>query len=153
MSGLSRWATPTWMFFHTFAAKINKDFFENNRPQCLAIIKNICICLPCAECTRHAARYMRSVNENTVRTKEQLIQMLFAFHNTVNVRTNKKSFEKSVLLNYDKARIDMVFVYFINGYSAKYGSIMSGRISNLGRRRGITRSVQDWMRTHWSQFQ
>ena len=32
MSGLYRkWAPPTWIFFHTFAAKINKQFFEANR--------------------------------------------------------------------------------------------------------------------------
>ena len=153
MSGLSRWASPTWIFFHTYAAKINKDFFETNPPQCLAIIKNICKCLPCGECTRHVENYMKRVNATTVKTKEQLIQMLFVFHNTVSIRTQKPPFARSVLLNYESARIDGVFINFLNGYSSKYGPMAPGKISNLGRRRGTARSVQDWMRVNWSRFQ
>ena len=76
MSGIRRWAPPTWIFFHTFAAKINKTFFEQNRAQCLEIIKMICSCLPCPESTKHAIQFMKRVNMHTVRTKEELINML-----------------------------------------------------------------------------
>ena len=76
MSGIRRWAPPTWIFFHTFAAKINKTFFEQNRSACLEIIKLICSCLPCPDCTKHAIHFMRRVNANTVRTKEELIDIL-----------------------------------------------------------------------------
>ena len=30
MSGITRWGPPTWIFFHTFAAKINKTFFPED---------------------------------------------------------------------------------------------------------------------------
>ena len=83
MSGLYRWAHPTWIFFHTFAAKVNKQFFEANRDQCLSIIKMTCGCLPCPECTGHATAFMKTVNGNNVKTKEDLINMLFTFHSYI----------------------------------------------------------------------
>lgn len=153
MSGLYRWAPPTWIFFHTFAAKINKDFFEQNQAQCLAIIKMICSCLPCGECTEHAKQFMARVNENTVKTKEDLIKMLFVFHNSVNIRTRKKKMEKSILTIYDNYRIDIVYINFLNGYSAKYGQLMGGMISTLGNRRSIAKTVANWMQKYWNFFQ
>ena len=131
MSGITRWAPPTWIFFHTFAAKINKTFFEQNRAQCLEIIKMICSCLPCPECTKHAIQFMKRVNMHTVRTKEELINMLYIFHNQVNIRTYKKPAPREILKTYNSYRIDVAYINFINGYPAKYGSIMSG-LSTLG---------------------
>lgn len=153
MSGLYRWAPPTWIFFHTFAAKVNKQFFEANREQCLSIIKMSCYCLPCPECTRHAAHFLTRVNQNTVKTKEDLILMLFDFHNSVNRRLGKAQFTKESLVMYNNYRIDIALVNFISGYSSKYGSIMSGIISTLGKRQSIARAIQTWMKNNWNNFQ
>jgi hypothetical protein len=153
MSGLYRWAPPTWIFFHTFAAKVNKQFFEANRNQCLSIIKMACSCLPCPECTRHASHFLATANETTIKTKEELIEMLFVFHNTVNRRLGKSQFTKSSLVMYDSYRIDIAFINFINGYSSKYGSIMSGMISTLGKRKSIAKGIQRWMQSNWDYFQ
>ena len=153
MSGLSRWAPPTWIFFHTFAAKINKEFFELHRDQCLSIIKMSCHCLPCPECTRHAIHYLARVNSNTIKTKEDLIEMLLDFHNAVNRRLGKAQFSKESVGMYKNFRIDLALVNFINGFSGKYGSIMSGMISTLGKRRGIATSINQWMKKHWHFFQ
>jgi len=153
MSGLYRWAPPTWIFFHTFAAKINKQFFEANRDQCLSIIKMACSCLPCPECTRHATHFLATVNGNTIKTKEDLIEMLFVFHNSVNRRLGKSQFTKESLVMYNNYRIDISLVNFINGYSSKYGSIMSGIISTLGKRKSIAKAIQGWMQNNWNYFQ
>jgi len=153
MSGLYRWAHPTWNFFHTFAAKVNKQFFEANRDQCLSIIKMACYCLPCPECTVHATTFMKTVNGNNIKTKEDLINMLFTFHNTVNRRLGKSQFTKSSLVMYNSYRIDVAMVNFIKGYSSKYGSIMSGMISTLGKRRSTAKAILGWMRANWNYFQ
>ena len=153
MSGLYRWAPPTWIFFHTFAAKVNKQFFEANRDQCLSIIKMACSCLPCPECTRHATHFLATVNGNTIKTKEDLIEMLFVFHNSVNRRLGKSQFTKASLIMYNNYRIDVALVNFINGYSSKYGSIMSGIISTLGKRQSIAKAIQGWMQNNWRYFQ
>jgi len=153
MSGLFRWAPPTWIFFHTFAAKVNKQFFEANRDQCLSIIKMVCGCLPCHKCTGHATTFMKTVNRNNVKTKEDLINMLFTFHNTVNRRLGKSQFTEGALVMYDNYRIDVALVNFINGYSSKYGSIMSGMISTLGKRQSTAKAIQGWMQNNWRYFQ
>lgn len=153
MSGLYRWAPPTWIFFHTFAAKINKQFFEANRDQCLSIIKMACSCLPCPECTRHATYFFTTVNGNTIKTKEDLIEMLFVFHNSVNRRLGKSQFPKESLVMYNNKRIDIALVNFMTGYSSKYGSIMSGMISTLGKRKSIAKAIQGWMQNNWNYFQ
>uniref|UniRef100_A0A6C0C4G5 thiol oxidase n=1 Tax=viral metagenome TaxID=1070528 RepID=A0A6C0C4G5_9ZZZZ len=153
MSGLYRWAPPTWIFFHTFAAKINKIFFETNRDQCLNIIKMVCSCLPCPECTKHAIKFMNNVDSRNVKTKEDLINMLFTFHNTVNARLGKSQFPKESLVMYTQYRMDITLVNFVNGFSGKYGSIMGGMISTLGKRKSIANGMQDWLRKHWNFFQ
>jgi len=153
MSGLYKWAPPTWIFFHCFANKINKSFFENNRKQCLDIFKAICNALPCQECTKHATRYMNGVNANNVKTKEDLIHMLFVFHNSVNKRTGKKEASIDILRQYNNYRFDIVLINFLNGYSAKYGYLMNGIVSTLGRRKAIAKNVKNWMEAHWQYFQ
>lgn len=153
MSGLNRWAHPTWTFFHTFAAKINKIFFETNRDQCLKLIKMICSCLPCPECTQHATRFMNTINSQNVKTKEDLINMLFTFHNVVNKRLGKRQFPKTSLVSYNNYRMDIVLINFLNGFAGKYGSIMGGMISTLGKRKSIAKGIQIWMRENWKQFQ
>ena len=153
MSGVYRWAPQTWVFFHTFAAKINKQFFEANREQCLSIIKMACGCLPCPECTQHAIHFLARVNGHTIKTKEDIIEMLFVFHNSVNRRLGKSQFTKESLVMYNNYRIDIALVNFIGGYSSKYGSIMSGIISTLGKRKSIAKAIQTWMQNNWRHFQ
>ena len=150
MSGLYRWAPPTWKFFHTFAAKVNKQFFEANRDQCLSIIKMTCSCLPCVTCTGHATAFMKTVNGNNIKTKEDLIHMLFTFHNIVNRRLGKSQFSKESLVIYNSYRMDIVLVNFIRGHSA---TIMSGITSTLGKRRSNVKAIIDWMKANWIYFQ
>lgn len=112
-----------------------------------------CHCLPCPECTRHAAHYLARVNGNTVKTKEAFISMLLDFHNSVNGRIGKQPFPRESVIQYNRYRFDISLVNFIAGYSAKYGSIMSGRISTLGKRKSIAKSINSWLKTHWRHFQ
>ena len=79
--------------------------------------------------------------------------MLFTFHNTVNRRIGKAQFTKESLVMYNSYRIDVALVNFIKGYSAKYGSIMSGIISTLGKRRSTAKAILNWMQTNWKYFQ
>ncbi len=153
MSGIQKWAPQTWNFFHTFAAKINDTFYQQNKEQCLQIIKLTCQSLPCPECTKHATQFMNTVNSKNVKNKEELIEMLYTFHNIVNIRLGKHPADRKVLQNYNFVRFDIVYLNFINGYQSRYGSIMSGRISTLGKRRSTAKAIEKWMRNQWKYFQ
>lgn len=153
MSGLTKWAHPTWNFLHTFASKINKEFFENNVPQCLSLIINICTCLPCKECTKHATQFMRGVNTRNIKTKNDLESMLFFFHNSVNQRTQKRKVNKNILEKYKHQNLAEVTNLFIQVYTARYGSIAPGNISNLGKRKAIGNNIVQWIKQHWRFFE
>ena len=153
MSGIRKWAPNTWIFFHTFASHINEDFFSKNKRMVLFIIKTICHNLPCPECTHHAIIFMNRVNENTIKHKKDLIEMLHAFHNGVNKRTGKLVFPEDKLDMYNNYRMDFALIHFLNGYKAKYGNLMSGRLSNWTIRNRIYYNLFRWMKINWSQFQ
>ena len=53
------WGTPTWIFLHTFAEKINESFYLNNKLKVMKMIKTICSILPCPACRRDSNEFMK----------------------------------------------------------------------------------------------
>ena len=80
------WGEPIWFLFHTLAHKVKEKSFHLIKDELLNIIFLICNNLPCPDCANHATRYLQGVNFDTITTKEQLKEMLFNFHNSVNMR-------------------------------------------------------------------
>ncbi len=153
MSGLKKWSIPTWIFFHTFAAKINEDFYITNRKIILFIMKLICRHLPCSECSKHASNFMQKVNAQNVKTKKDFIEMFWTFHNSVNKRTGKNQFKKENLGKYNNFRMDFAFSNFINNYGSRFGFLTGGVMTNLHTRKQISKNMSNWMRLHWKYFQ
>ena len=83
-----KWGEPTWFLFHTLACKVKEDCFQKVRGDLLNHIYSICVNLPCPMCANHAKEYMKNINFNTIRTKQDLIDMLYVFHNAVNKKKN-----------------------------------------------------------------
>jgi len=84
-----KWGEPTWFLFHTLAEKVKEEYFHTIRYELLNTIVIICKNLPCPDCANHATEYMKKVDFNSIRTKQDLKLMLFQFHNVVN---QKKQF-------------------------------------------------------------
>ena len=89
------WSIPTWCFFHTLAEKINENFLIQNKVRVIQIIKSICGNLPCPYCREHASKHCRSLTPDVIKNKQDLINYLFQFHNTVNSRLHKPLFKES----------------------------------------------------------
>jgi hypothetical protein len=89
------WGEPIWFLFHTLAQKVKPESFSIVRVELLNNIFSICANLPCPVCTNHAIEYLNKINFNTIQTKEDVIKMLFIFHNEINKRKNIP------LFNYD----------------------------------------------------
>jgi hypothetical protein len=103
-----QWAQPTWIFFHTFIEQINDNFYQQNCKTILQYIKNVCSVLPCPYCQEHAMEYMKRIQPKHVKTRKEMRNMLFEFHNRVNLRLHKPLFQESHLEKY--ARIDFIKV-------------------------------------------
>ncbi len=115
------WGNATWYLFHTLSYKL-KDVNEQQVKILYNHFKNFCDHLPCPICKEHAKRFLAKVNYNKIKTKENLIIIMFTFHNEVNKRNNSKIFtmEQHNEL-YEKANTDKIIKYFINVWSYKNG--------------------------------
>jgi hypothetical protein len=91
------WGPAIWFLFHTLAEKIKEDFFSSIRVELLNNIYSICVNLPCPMCSMHAKEYLDKINFNSIQKKEDLKNMLYEFHNNVNLKKNISLFPKDQL--------------------------------------------------------
>ena len=115
-----RWGAPTWFLFHTLAEKIKDEHFLKLRNELLDIIYSICVNLPCPICSKHATEYMSGINFKTINTKENLKQLLFVFHNSVNERKKYPLFSKMELdEKYSKSNTIAIIQNFMQHFQNK----------------------------------
>ena len=146
-----KWGEPIWFFFHTLAEKIKEESFKNIRVELLNIIYTICVNLPCPTCASHATEYMNNINFNTIQTKQQLKEMLYVFHNSVNKRKNFPLFPRDNLdEKYSKANTINIIQNFMIHFSDRHASIHM--IANDMHRQRIAKKLKDWMNTNIHHF-
>ncbi len=138
-----KWGRPTWRFFHVIAHKIKPEYFKQTRKEMLDIIYSICCTLPCPVCSEHAKQYMNGINFNTIQTKEDLKDMLFNFHNAVNVRKNYAPFSREELdATYGQFNTIAVAREFIFHYKDRHRSMKL--VADDLMRSKISVNIQNW---------
>jgi hypothetical protein len=138
-----KWGRPTWRFFHILAHKIKPEHFKQVRKDMLDTIYSICCTLPCPVCSEHAKQYMNAINFNTIQTKEDLKDMLFNFHNAVNVRKNYAPFNREELdATYNEFNTIAVAREFMFYYKDRNRSIKL--VADDMMRAKIAVNVQNW---------
>ena len=150
-SGRITWGAPTWYLFHTIAEKVREDTFPVIRKELLNIILTICINLPCPECATHATRYLNSINFDTIVTKQDLKDMLFRFHNSVNTKKNFPLFSQSELNSkYELANTVAIIQNFFQAYD-KSSSSSKLSVNFLYRSTSIT-NIRAWFTSNMVHF-
>ena len=96
----NQWGPPTWVFLHTLANKISDDKFDIVKRELIVFLVEICYNLPCPDCASHAKLFLKKVYTNNIKTKLDLVNLLYVFHNTVNKRKNHKPFKYQDLQYY-----------------------------------------------------
>jgi hypothetical protein len=91
------WGEPIWFLFHTLSHKVKDGHFNIIKDELLNIIFLICNNLPCPDCANHATRYLQGINFDAIVTKEHLKDMLFNFHNSVNMKKGLPIFPREQL--------------------------------------------------------
>ena len=113
-SGGMSWGGPTWIFLHTIVEKIKDENFSRLRNEILKNIYTICTNLPCPECSLHAKNFMNNQNFNAIINKLQLKNMLYEFHNSVNMRKGFDLFNRAELdLKYHEQVLSVTFYNFL----------------------------------------
>jgi hypothetical protein len=114
MPAIEKWGPPTWTLFHVVAAKVND---ESVVEPLVAHIRNLCSHLPCRECSKHATDFWKRVPRPT--NKQELVDVLYNFHNNVNRNKKKPSYEYEKVVEYSKISLIDSFNKFVNVYHTK----------------------------------
>ena len=145
----SQWGPPTWIFIHTLAAKIKDGQFHIIGPQVIRNIIAICNLLPCPECSVHAKQFWSKVNINKVNTKEDLINLLFVFHNSVNKRKGTTPFRYVDLQYYKTLNLIDTFNNFTKNFHTKGNMNLLTESFHRGR---LLASIKGWLMSNIGYF-
>jgi hypothetical protein len=145
----SQWGPPTWIFIHTLAEKIKDDRFDIIGKQVLLNIIEICKNLPCPECSDHAKKFWAKVNVNKVNTKQDLINLLYVFHNSVNVRKHSRPFKYADLQYYKTLNLVDTFNNFARNFHTK-GNM--AQLSESFHRTRLLNSLKRWLMSNIQHF-
>jgi hypothetical protein len=107
-----KWGTPTWYFLHTLVEKIDSNYYKIVHNSVTNIIVNLLNNLPCPYCKDHSLQYIKKNNIYKIKTREEMIEYLFKFHNTVNKRLKHSVQNKDILDLYKKMNFLKVYGYF-----------------------------------------
>ena len=142
MSPPEVWGPPIWTFFHVLAEKVNENAFPIIKNQLFLVIKRICGFLPCPECSRDANIFLEKVKINEFKNKNDFKNMLFFFHNHVNLKKKKHVYSYQNLEVYKRYNIINVFNNFIRVYHTK-GNMK--QLSESFQRQFVITDVRKWL--------
>jgi hypothetical protein len=142
MSPPEVWGPPIWTLFHVLAEKINESMYSKYASQILNVMKMICSALPCPECTHDATIFLLKIKIQNLRTKEELKNMVYLFHNYVNAKKRKPLYNHINLDIYKKYNIIYVFNKFISVYNTKGNMKL---LAESFQRQTIIKNVREWL--------
>jgi hypothetical protein len=146
-----KWGQPVWFFFHTVAEKIKDECFHIVKNDLLNIVYTICSNLPCPTCASHATEYLNKINFNAIQNVDQLKDLFFVFHNSVNVRKNFPVFlRKDLDEKYSKANTINIIQNFFNTFLYK-NSNMHMIANNMHRIRTVN-FIKEWFNSNIQYF-
>jgi hypothetical protein len=146
-----KWGAPTWYLFHTLAHKVKEENFLTLRVDLINTIISICSNLPCPKCATHASEYMNKININAIRTKEDLKNMLFKFHNDVNSRVGSPQFSYEELTNkYESSVTVNIIQNFFIMFQDKSFNVSA--IANSMHRTRVISMIKNWIKDNIQYF-
>ena len=119
MSPPEVWGPAIWSLFHTLTEKINENTSKKIFLQLFYNIVRICNFLPCPDCSAHASKFLSTIKPNDIKTKTDLKNLMYLFHNKVNYRKRKQLFNYANINIYQKNNVINVINNFIDKYQTK----------------------------------
>ena len=115
----SIWGPSTWIFMHTLVNKIKESSFQQIGQHLIFLLIQICNNLPCPECAQHAKVFWSKVKVANIKTKTDLINLMFVFHNMVNKRKQLLQFKYDNLKYYDTKNIIDTYNVFSRTFNTR----------------------------------
>ena len=144
-----QWGGPTWTLFHVLAEKIKEEEYSALYRELFSQIYQISCLLPCPECSGHAKLFLSKINVENLKTKTDLINMLYVFHNTVNARTHSKPFKYEELAKYKSINIISAFNNFSRNFNTNGNMKL---ITDNFHRKQFLINFRKWIMTSVTKF-
>ena len=145
----SQWGPPTWIFIHTLVAKIKDDQFPAIGQQVISHIIQICMFLPCPECSIHAKQFWANVNTKNIKTKQDIINLIFVFHNSVNKRRGIRPFRYVDLQYYNTLNLIETFNNFARSFNTNGNMKLLTESFHRGR---LLQILRVWLMSNLASF-
>ena len=146
-----KWGEPTWNFLHILAEKVKDEYFASIREELLDVVYTVCSNLPCPDCAEHASAYMNGINYKYIKTKEQLKNMLYSFHNAVNQKKGFPLFPRDQLEGqYRSMPLIPTINLFMYHFQDKHRSIRM--IANDFHRSRMASKLKGWFQNNIEYF-
>jgi len=146
----STWGPSTWLFMHTLAAKIKESSFPLIGPNLLLILIQISNNLPCPECSQHAKLFWSNVKTANIKSKQDLINLLFVFHNMVNKRKKNPPFRYENLGYYNTKNLFNTYNMFAKNFNTRGNMNLINESFHINM---MMDSLRNWMLTNISHFE
>ena len=146
----SQWGPPTWIFMHTFVAKIKEEQFPAICKQVISYLIQICLFLPCPECSTHAKQFWANVNTANIKTKQDLINLIYVFHNSVNKRRSVRPFRYVDLQYYNTLKLIDTFNAFARNFNTHGNMNLITESFHRGR---LLQTLRIWLMSNLSNFE
>ena len=133
MSLIEKWGNACWFLFHTLAVKLKPERTDLV-PKILSLVINVCKNLPCPDCSQHATATLNSLRYNQIKTRDQLMLVLWQFHNMVNKRRKVEFFSLDEYnKKYSNALFDPIVSNFIRVMKGKFPTNERGMLHSMQR--------------------
>jgi len=143
------WGPPTWMFMHTLAEKIKDTSFLTVGPQLINVLIQICNNLPCPECATHAKSFWSKVKVSNIKSKLDLCNLLYVFHNMVNKRKNLRPFKYDNLQYYKTKNVIQTYNHFAKNFNT-HGNM--NLINESFQRNMMLSTLKKWLMNNLTHF-
>ena len=111
----------------------------------------MCSNLPCPDCSEDSVNFLKTVNFKNVTKKEDLIEILFVFHNQVNINLKKTEFPEKLLETYNNNNINIVLKRFIETFNKNTNNI---RLMNQSFMRSIiSKDIKNYIENNIHYFE
>ena len=145
----SIWGPSTWIFMHTLVAKIKESSFPKIGTSLIFVLIQICNNLPCPECAQHAKEFWSKVKVTNIKTKTDLVNLIYVFHNMVNKRKQTLLYKYENINYYNKKNIIDTYNTFSRNFNTKGNMNL---INQSFHRNMMLSSLRSWMMNNIQHF-
>ena len=146
----SHWGPSTWLFIHTLVSKVKEESFPQIAQILTTNIIKFTYNLPCPECAQHAKEFWKTVNVSNIKSKTDLINIIWVFHNRVNFRRKMPQFKYENLIYYNTKNIINTYNVFANNFNTKGNMSL---LNDTFHRNMLLVSLKKWLIKNIAHFE